>query len=352
MKILFVKNTWIGNVFDSFVNSFKKSGHEVNVFCFRSENSIMKKLKLHNIIQVKNFLTNREIYNSNRLVLNEFQKFKPDLFISINEASILPETVNFIQKKNCFTVNFVADNPFDPLRFSFYPITLKYYNLIFVHDKIWIHSIRNIAPKSRVEKIICGGGYDPSLFFPVEYEEITDDERERLKCDISFTGESYWMKGEGGYRAGILDQLGDYNVKIWGDSGWKKRFPYYFNLKRFYQGERLTYEDLRKLYRVSIIVLNMPSPQIFTGFQPRTFEIAACKGFQIADWREELDEWFTEDELVTFKDIPDLFDKIEFFLKNPDKRASYVENIYKKVVNNYTWDERVKDILNIITECL
>ena len=154
---------------------------------------------------------------------------------------------------------------------------------------------------SEIIKIPSGGGYNPDIFFPVEEPDITDEEREILSCDISFTGESYGMLAEGGYRAGILDQLGSFNVKIWGDKGWERRFPYYSNLQRFYRGGRLSYDHLRKLYNLSTINLNMPAPQIFTGFQPRVFEIAACRGFQIVDWREELDIYLTRMSLSALR---------------------------------------------------
>ncbi|KAF5053429.1 Glycosyl transferases group 1 [anaerobic digester metagenome] len=270
------------------------------------------------------------------------------MFITFNESYLYSDTIEIIKGKGCKTVVFVADNPFDPLRFSFFPISLKFFNVIFVHDRIWIPSITRVAPKSKIVKFISGGGFDPKQFYPPESNSITNDEIKQLQCDISFTGESYNMRGEAGYRSDIIDLLGDFDVKLWGDDGWKTRFPYYKNLKRFYQGGRLSYDHLRKLYFVSTINLNMPSPQIFTGFQPRTFEIAACKGFQIADWREELDEWFDEDELVTFKTSQELLEKSEYFVKNPKKRLPYIEKLYKKVVNNHTWEKLMPSIMNDI----
>jgi spore maturation protein CgeB len=92
----------------------------------------------------------------------------------------------------------------------------------------------------------------------------------------------------------------------------------------------------------------MPSPQIFTGFQPRLFDIAAAKGFQIIDDREELHEYFTDDEIVIFKNIPDLKDKIRYYLDHPEKRKEKVEKLYKKVVNNFSWEKQIRKMLNII----
>lgn len=348
MKILIITPQWIGGLFESIANAFSTPENEVIKMSYEKQKSILYKVKLHNIIQIKNKLDKKswEIFNNN--VKKVISDSKPDIFISFNESNLFSTTVKFAQDHNCKTINFVADNPFDPLRFSHYPISLKYYHTIIIHDKIWIPSIRNVAKDSKIEKIICGGAFDLGVFFPVEKSEITREDIEKLSCDVSFTGESYGMRGEAGYRSDILDYLGKFDVKIWGDAFWKKRFPYYSNLEKFYQGGRLSYDHLRKLYQISTINLNMPSPQVFTGFQPRTFEIAACKGFQIADWREELDDVFTDEELVTFKNIPDLLEKIEYFTKYPEKRIPYIEKMHKKVIKYHNWDVRVKEIMELI----
>jgi spore maturation protein CgeB len=349
MRILMVTPSWIGGLFDYIYDEFNKE-NEVEKLSFNPDRSFLEKIKLHNIIQVKDFITKKRWEKFNQEVIEKLKLFKPELFISFNESFLFSSTIEEIQKHKCFTINFVSDNPFDPLRFSFYPVSLKYYHLIFVFDKIWMHQIGNIAKESKIIKLISGGGFNKKIFYPINLQDITEEEKQILNCDISFTGESYNMRGEAGYRADIMDYLGNYNVKIWGDGGWKKRFHLYKNIERYYQGGRLSYDMLRKLYAVSTINLNMPSPQIFTGFQPRTFEIAACKGFQIADWREELDEVFTDEELVTFKSIPDLIEKIDFFTKNPEKRLPFMEKAYKKVIEKHSWDIRIKEIMKIIKD--
>jgi spore maturation protein CgeB len=348
MKIFVVTPPWIGGLFNSLSSALKNAGNNLIQYTYKEQPSILRRFKVHNVNQIRLILDKRSIEIFNLGLIKKVKEFEPDLFISINEAYLLPEAVSEIKKVGCFTINFVSDNPFDPLRFSFFPITLKYYKIIFVFDRIWIPLIRNVAPKSKVIKLISGGAFDPALFYPEPYENITEEEKQKFSCDLSFTGESYNMRGEAGYRSDILEQLNKFNVKIWGDSGWEKRFKYYPGIKNFYQGERLSYDQLRKLYSLSTINLNIPSPQIFTGFQPRTFEIAACKGFQIADWREEFDEWFADDELVSFRDIPDLMEKTEFFLKNPDKRIPYIEKLFKKVSSMHTWEKRAIEIMEII----
>jgi spore maturation protein CgeB len=348
MKVLIITPAWIGGLFDSITEAFLENGADVIQLTYVRAKSWLRTIKLNNIVQIKNSLDNKSIAEFNEKVSKKYSEFKPDIFLTMNESSLYPSTIEEIQKKGCLTVNFVADNPFDPLRFSYYPISLKYYTSIFIHDKIWLPAIRNVAPGSKLIKFICGGAFNPNLFFQPENSEITLKDSDKFSCDVSFTGESYGMRGEAGYRSDILNLLGKYNVKLWGDAGWKSRFAFNRNLVNFYQGGRLPYDELRKLYRISTINLNMPSPQIFTGFQPRTFEIAACKGFQIADYREELDEWFTEDELITFKNIPDLLEKIEYFVKYPEQRTPYIEKMHEKVINNHTWKQQAKKIIDTL----
>jgi spore maturation protein CgeB len=345
MKVLAVNNFWQGGWMDHVAHGLETTGIELFQIRFKEQRSILKTFKLNNIIQINEFLENKSLEFFNSEVISLFDKVKPDIFLTMNQSRIFPETVKHIKQNNCITVCFVTDHPFDSHRYTYFPVSLKYFNKLLISDGIWIQNIRNVAPESEIIKIPSGGGYNPDIFYPVDESQISDEERKILSCDISFTGESYGILAEGAYRAGILDQLESFNVKIWGDPGWMKRFPWHSNLKRFYKGGRLSYDLLRKLYHLSTININMPSPQIFTGFQPRVFEIAACKGFQITDWREELDRYFNKDELVSFNNIPDLLEKVNFFLKNPEKRASYIEKAYYKVRNNYTWENQLKTLI-------
>lgn len=350
MKVLVTHSPWIGGVFVYLSNGFEKNGCQTARVVYKRQKSALRLIKIHNIPQIGTYLERKSWSIYNKQVLTCFKEFCPDLFITMNQSSLLPETVREIQKGKCRTACFVADNPFDSNRFTYFPITLKYFDYLFVADRIWIPSIRNVAPKAKIIKTIGGGGFSKELFFPLDEKMLTENDRERFSCNISFTGESYGLQAEGAYRAGILDQLGSYKLKIWGDERWKIRFPYYDSLERAYQGDRLPFDDLRKLYRLSTINLNMPAPQVLTAFQPRVLEIAACKGFQIVDWREELDELFSDDELVTFRNIPDLLEKVDFFVKNPDKRQPYIDKLYAKVWNHHTWEKRAKEMLDHIIE--
>lgn len=349
MKISAVVGLWVGNLFNQFIKAFENLDVDVNYIKVDDpKRNLLKKLYLHHIVDVRDYISKKENEDFNRRLFDSVCENKPDLLFVMNETGL--ETLTLAKIKNscrCKTAVWIADNPFDSSRFTYLPMNLKFFDYIFVSEGIWIPQIEKVAPYSQVIKIVSGGGYDKTIFYdePLVLESV---ENKWAHCLISFTGESYNLKAEGAYRAQILEYASNYDLKFWGDSGWKLRFKYHPNLKNCYQGGRLNYEELRKLYKTSLINLNMPAPQIITGFQPRVFEIAACKGFQIVDWREELNELFSDEELVTFKSIPDLLEKIDYFIKNPEKRTPYIEKMYTKVLNNYSWEQRAKEILECV----
>lgn len=347
MRIAFPYNNWRGRFLKSIQKTFDRLGFETRMCNKYSAPFINKVLRRVNIKKiVEHATTNKEI-DYNRDVIKQLTTFKPDIFYNISGSNLYPETIKKIRDDlKCTTVCFVADNPCDPAsqRDKYFAMSLRYYDILLLPEPIWMKIINNLAPQTKV--IPSFGGYDPDLFHPVNNNCITEEDIIRFSCDVSFTGASYFKNPEGSYRAGILGQLTDFNIKLWGDKAWQYRFQFYSKLSKAYQGNRLSYEELRKLYTISSINLNIPSPQILTGFQPRVFEIAATKGFQIIDHSNELYKIFDEEEVVTFKNLGELKEKIRYYLDHDKERENIIEKMHNKVVENYTWKNQVKKIIN------
>lgn len=347
MRIAFPYNSWPGGFLRSIQKACAKIGHET-LICESYNppliNKILRKIPFQNIkVHSENY--KEEEYNKH--IFQQLSEFNPEMFISISGSSLFPETVRKIRNElNCITICFIADNPFDPApnRDKYFAMSLEFYDLLLLPEPVWEKKIRNLSPNSQIIQFF--GGYEPQNFFPVSKQEIEKKDIEKFVCDVSFTGGSYKKSAEGAYRASILGQLNGFNIKIWGDEGWKYRFRFFPSLEKKYQGFRLSYRELRKLYSISKINLNLPSPQILTGFQPRVFEIAACKGFQIVDHSEELHSIFNKDEIVTFKGAEDLKNKIDYYLKKSNERKKIAEKLYEKVINEFTWENQIAKIIN------
>lgn len=346
MKFLIPSVNWEGGTIDFFGKALQNLGHEVR-YCYKKQEKDISKLsyflKLRHFKKFYNYINYKIDHKFNKDIISSVREIKPDLFLSLN-SRIFPETVEYIKNKNIQTVCIVHDYPFDSTRFKYFPYSLQYFDYIFIADKIWTQSIKNLAPNAKLYSMV--GAYPPDIFKPIQ---INNKDYAKYNCNLGFAGASYGIKAEGAYRAGILSQISKYGLKIWGDSGWKNYVAkYYPNLSNAYEGDRLNFDELNKLYQITKININLPNPQCLTTFQQRTFEIAAAKGFQIVDYRPDLEKYFADDEIVTFKNISELKKKIKYFLKYPEKRKLYIEKAFERVKNNHTYEERVQNILERI----
>ncbi len=346
MKLFMHVGGWVGNFNNFLRDSFLELGQEVaSSSSYPLGNKLISRLKLRNINQIRRFEQDLYLKKANAGVLEECCKFKPDVFIVFNENKLTPDTIRMIRERcKCLMVCFVADDPWDSSRWmADFPHSLRYFDIIFAADPGWNNNIRKSAPQARIFWEF--GGYDESIFSPLSSEEMASPAAGKYECDLSFTGASYGEKAEGAYRSEILSRMADYDLRIWGDDNWEYRFKYLPELKKCYKGKRLSYPDLRRLYAKSKINLNLPSPQVILGFQPRVFEIGACQGFQVADSRMLLNYMFTEEELVSFVSIGELGEKVKYFLENETERSAYAFRLHERVRGRYTWQKSAARIL-------
>ncbi len=347
MKVLCVDGGWVGNLMHYLQKGISEIGGEVKYVSFKEKFSLSRKLQLHQITRIRSWDDHKQLSQFNLEVLNIADDFKPDILFVFNESRLFTDTIIKIkQRTKCGIACFLADNPFDSMRFKYLPLSLPYFDVIFYGEKIWFQNLQNVAPNCHYHFII--EGFDPDTFFPARNEAISNDEKAKLSCDLSFTGSAYGDKAEGGYRAGILGQLDGFSMKIFGSDGWDKKFKYFPVIERAYMGERLSFDELRKLYRLSKINLNIPNPQVFTSFQSRVFEIAACKGFQLIDYRTELDNYFTDNEIVTYKSIGELKEKARYFINHENERQEYIDKLYKIVLERHTWKIRADEFFEVL----
>ena len=104
--------------------------------------------------------------------------------------------------------------------------------------------------------------------------------------------------------------------------------------------ERVTTDETVKIYNAAKINLNLHSSLYHYGINPdgdfvnpRTFEIASCKGFQLLDSRSDLSNLFNVDEeLVVFNSFEELKDQFNFYISNPKLRSEIANRSYQRVL--------------------
>lgn len=279
----------------------------------------------------------------NKRYLNYIREANPDILFVIKGETVFSETLKTIKEKMRIPcIAYIWDCPFysymgesaDIYRRNNFANGMHLYDHIFVYDPYYVEEIK--------KRGISNVSYLPLATDPSQYKrtDITPDRSDGLDFDVCFVGSPYPN------RIKILDSLSEFNLGVFGD-GWKR----YYKSKKlpsYYKGKAVG-EDVLRLYARSKIVLNIHDPEATYGTNTRTFDILACRAFELVDFKPELEELFkVGEEIVYYKDIEDLKTLIKFYLDNPEKRFEIAKKGQAKVLNSHTWHNRIKEVINVL----
>lgn len=104
-----------------------------------------------------------------------------------------------------------------------------------------------------------------------------------------------------------------------------------------------------KIFHCSKINLNMTNRAIKTGLPLRIFDIMSAGGFLMTNYQPEISEYFTIDkDLVAFESIPDLLEKVDFYLAHDDVRKQIARNGYDAIRRSHTYVHRLQMMFEMI----
>jgi len=179
---------------------------------------------------------------------------------------------------------------------------------------------------------------NPIWHYPIEPSTA---DRARYGCDLTTAGNMYY------YRALMLNMFTEYDLKIWGSS-----YPKWLDspLRAHYPGLYIAETEKAKALRSAKIVLNTLSHKEISGINARAFEVAGCGGFQIADWRPNMDDLFVEDkEIVIFRSRDELKDKVDYYLRKPEQREQIAMAGCRRAHADHTYQKRLEKIFELIS---
>jgi spore maturation protein CgeB len=281
---------------------------------------------------------------NNKLLAAMYQE-KPDLLFVIKGDYIFPENLAKIKKEfSCPAVGYVWDEPFykaesnqDDYRKYNFKNGIHLYDYIFTFDTFYMDEITKQGAK-KVQ-------YLPLATNSTRYKEVPVTVQERLQYDhdVCFIG----MPADN--RVEIFENLCNYKLGVFGDY-----WPGYFirrglKIPSYYRG-KATGETVNKIYLSSKIALNINQAQSKEGLNTRTFDIPACGAFEIVDYKKNVEAHFKiDEEIVTFNNIDELKNKIDYYLKNDELRKSISVRGKQKVLSEHTWVHRVQEVLKTLS---
>jgi spore maturation protein CgeB len=109
----------------------------------------------------------------------------------------------------------------------------------------------------------------------------------------------------------------------------------------------VTADDMYTIFNSSVISLNFANSRGKNQIKARTFEVPGAGGFLLTDAVPGIEQFFElDEEIVCFKDIVDLANKIRFYLANLDVRDRVATKGFCRVVGDHTYYARLIKLLN------
>lgn len=321
------------------LNNLLKEQHEVRVF------DIYKNLGLPKVLGGQlSLVTEAWVYFlraairepfkiSNEYLVKAARQFRPDLILVITIQSVLPDTVRRIKSETgAKVIGWFMDAISNFERGYF---MLADYDALFFVDPYIVDVFRLKAGADRVHFLpIC---CDPTLHKRVA---LSSGEQEYYGCDLTIAGNLY------SYRAILLEQFQDYDLKIWGHRHRWLHHP----LNGKHTGRPVYGVEKSKAMRAAKIILNTNHYANIRGVNKRTFEVAGAGAFQLTDAPGLADVFKPGVEIVTFETKKDLKEKVDYYLARPEDRAEIGERAYRRAHADHTFSHRWQKILQILAE--
>ncbi|RQD67309.1 MAG: hypothetical protein D5R98_00945 [Desulfonatronovibrio sp. MSAO_Bac4] len=322
-------------------SALKKSGHLVETFEapeFHSAFTALKGLRVSS--SSLEYLENSFLQVVSSAVLAKVEFFEPDMVLCLAQAPLSRQALKRLRADKIPTAMWFVE---DFQVFGYWRAFAPYYDVFAVIQKEpFFSELKSIGVKNYIYLPMAA---DPDFHKPMEIGPV---DRRKWGSDISFMGAGYPN------RRLAFRELTNYDFKIWGTE-WDEDPVLAPHVQM--GGKRVGSEECVKIFNSSKINLNLHSTldsgQLVKAgdfVNPRTFELASCGAFQLVDNRGLMDELFGPDELVTFSNMAELKDQIDYFLHDHEGRNSFAVKARQRVLKDHSYEQRMKDLVDFAVE--
>ena len=289
--------------------ALERLGHQVipfNTFDYLHPNPIIRKA-------THRLSIGPSIDRLNRDLLRIAEADKPDLFWADKLLTMRSRTIDRLRAMGMATVSYMIDNPFGPRRdpgWRLYMKNIPHYDLHVVQrDK----NIADYTSRGARDVIKIQTAYEPTLHFPPP-AGWSDASRDR---QVSFIGTPYDDRAQ---TLGRLWRECGFPVAVSGSRSLWSRAMQPDVFKATFRSGELYRDDYREAIWRSRINLSFLTHSNQDEFVHKSFEIAGCGGFLLAERSAGHLQRFKEDEeAVFFSTFDELAAKIRRYL--PDEAA-------------------------------
>ena len=276
-------------------------------------------------------------------LMTEVERYKPDLVLAIAQSPIHDHTVLKLKAKGIAVAYwFVEDYRFR----QYWAKKAPLYDFFFTIQRDDYLKAR-FSTMNHMHWHYLPLGCDPMIHKPWK---PSFSAQQPFRCRIGFMGAPYRN------RIKVFEALSHLDLGIWGE-GWNCMKLSQGLKTRIREGSRrITPQESVKIYCSADIVLNLHSSALTDGISetgdfvnPRTFEVAACGGFQLTDNRKELADVFSPvEEIIVFQDLEELPELIDYWLSHPHKRKMIAQKAQRRAWRDHSYKLRAEQIIATI----
>ncbi len=241
-----------------------------------------------------------------------------DIVLVNKGIEVMPETLLELRKRGIITANWFPDNARTKEYGPWIARMMPFYDHFFsFHEDL------------------SGAHYLPVAVDP-SYFDLSHTDKQYAH-HLVFVG-AYFPE-----REAMLSAIRDFKPVIYGSSAWATS-----SFASSYRG-MLTPEQFMSVYAMSDISININTDPPVPGVNLKTFEIPACGGFQISDYRSGLEDLFViGKEIAVYRDAKELRTMVEYYESHPEERRAIAQAGRARVLKSHTMLQRMKTICDTL----
>jgi hypothetical protein len=315
--------------------ALERLGHTVvklNAYPFAPKNSLLNKVLFR--AQVGPWVA-----KLNRAIVEMAEREKPQVFWADKLLSLRPETLEKLRAMGIVTVSYMIDNAFGPRQDPGWRLYMKDIPHFDLHATQRDRNVLDYRERGARDVIKIQTAYEPTIHYPPG-PGWSDKDRTR---GVSFVGTPYDQRAQ--FLTRLWRERG-LPVVISGDATWRRKLEP-DALAALYTGGELYLAGYREAVWGSKINLSFLTHSNQDEFVHKSFEIAGCGGFLLAERSEgHLARFVEDEEAVFFSDFDECAMKIERYLNDEAARERIAAAGHARAVKDgYNNDTQVERIL-------
>jgi spore maturation protein CgeB len=333
-KVIIAGTNWFGNIVENCQEGFKRNNVKSYILKYNSYEIFschIGNFTLYNLIKtlyhiLKNlFARLYAIYFNTKLLLISLY-IRPELIFVIKGEIIFKNSIILLKKNKIKVAVWWQD---DPIKYKNLLNHYKFYDEFFIFDmsyseELYKHNVKVVT------------------WLPFAFNESLLQSQSRntgiKDYDIVFAGSAY------DERIAFFEKIVNlgFKIKLIGNL-WKKSKLLSDKAVLF---PNISPEEIFKHYTGAKIGININHDQSITGVNCRTFELCGFGVFQLTDFRKDLATLYDiGEEVVVYKNIDDLLNKVIYYLKNDAEREKIAAAGRERTIKDHTYQKRIRYVI-------